>query len=344
MKKDTRSLNPEAQEVIRIKAVKAVIAGKRSRREVALLFDVCHEVVGKWVKRYKQGGLKALRKKRKGRPVQSGKLLPWQSAVIVKTVSDKTPDQLKFPFVLWTCDAVALLIRDKYGIVFSRWTVGRLLKKWGFTPQKPAKRSYFQNNQEVRNWLRDEYPAIAIRARSEGGEIQWCDEMGARSDDQVGRTYSKRGRTPVIKVSGLRFSCNMISSLTNLGKLRFMVFKERFTAEVFIDFLTRLVKSSGRKVFFIVDSHPVHKTSKKVREWLGNHRDRIELFFLPTYSPELNPTEYLNQDVKTNALRKKRAKNQLEMVENIHRFMKSRQKQPMKVKKYFQARHVKYAA
>lgn len=344
MHQDARSLPHKTQEHLRIRAVKAVVQKGQKQCQVAELIGVTVQAVSGWVKRYRQGGYASLKAKKKGRPLQASKLLPWQSAVIVRTISDKTPDQLKFPFILWTRDAVALLIKEKYGIELSRWSVGRLLKRWGFTPQKPAKKSYFQNSKRVQNWLRNEYPSIAAKAKNEGAEIQWCDEMGARSDDQVGRTYSKKGKTPEVKVSGVRFRCNMISSLTNLGKLRFMTFKKKFTADVFIIFLTRLTKSTDRKIFFIVDSHPVHKTSKKVQRWLEKHQDTIELFFLPTYSPELNPTEYLNQDVKTNALRKRRAKDQSEMIKNISGFLKSKQRQPLKVIKYFHAKHVKYAA
>jgi transposase len=341
---DARSLPHKSQEHLRVRAVRAVVQKGQKQYQVAELMGVTVQSITAWVKSYRAGGYVALRAKKKGRPLQASKLLPWQCAVIVKIISDKTPDQLKFPFVLWTRDAVGLLIKEKYGFELSRWSVGRLLKRWGFTPQKPAKKSYFQNSKKVQNWLKHEYPFIAARAKAEGAEIQWCDEMGARSDDQVGRTYSKKGRTPEVKVSGIRFRCNMISSLTNLGKLRFMMFKNKFTADVFINFLARLTKSTDRKIFFIADSHPVHKTSKKVQRWLEKHQDKIELFFMPTYSPELNPTEYLNQDVKTNALRKRRAKNQSEMIQNIQSFMRSKQKQPLKVKKYFQAQHVKYAA
>lgn len=344
MKHDTRTLDAKTQERLRMHVVSLVVSKGKKQKEVASAFGVSAQSVTSWVKTYKQSGYEGLKCRKRGPRCVSSKLLPWQCANIVKTISDKTPDQLKFPFVLWTRDAVALLIKEKYGVKLSRWTVGRLLRRWGFTPQKPAKQSYFQDSKRVEKWLKDEYPAIAVRAKSEGAEIQWCDEMGARSDDQVGRTYAKKGRTPKIKVSGIRFRCNMISSLTNLGKLRFMTFKTKFTADIFINFLTRLTKSTDQKIFFIVDSHPVHKRSKKVKDWLKKNQDKIELFFLPTYSPELNPTEYLNQDVKTNALRKRRAKNQSEMIQNIQCFLRSKQKQPLKVQKYFQAKRVKYAA
>ena len=166
--------------------------------------------------------------------------------------------------------------------------------------------------------------------------------MGIRSDDQISRTYGRRGKTPVVEVSGKRFRTNMISSITNRGKLRFMVFNERFTTSVFLDFLKRLVKGSKQMIFLILDGHPVHK-SKAASRWLDENKEKIEIYLLPAYSPELNPDEYLNQDIKQYS-RKRRPANQAELVENLRSYLKSNQKKPDKIKNFFQAEKVKYAA
>ena len=343
MTKDARSISHHSKETLRLRAVKAVIEKGKKQNEVAELFGITKQAINGWVKKYRTGGYQSLKAKCKGRPKKSSILKPWQASLVVRTISNKTPDQLKFPFMLWTRDAIAELIKIKFDISLSRWSIGRLLKKWGFTPQKPAKRSYFQNSEKTQYWLDREYPEIVKEAKKEKAEIQWLDEMGARSDDQVGRTYSKKGKTPEVMVSGVRFSCNFVSTITNLGKLRFMSFKERFTTDVFIKFLQRLTKNMNKKIYLILDSHPVHK-SKRVMQWLKENKDKLRFFFLPAYSPELNPTEYLNQDVKTNALRKKRSKDQKELIKNISGYLRKRQKTPEKVKKYFQAEKVKYAA
>jgi hypothetical protein len=255
----------------------------------------------------------------------------------------KTPDQLEFGFMLWTRDAVAELIKDRFKIGISKWTVGRLLKQWGMSPQKPVKKAYQQQPEVVKEWLDKEYPRIARKATQEKAEIQWGDEMGVRSDDQIGRTYGKIGQTPVVKVSGQRFSCQMISTVSNRGTLRFMIFDGKFNANVCITFLKRLVKDAKRKIFLILDGHPVHK-SKKVKSWIAANAARISLFVLPAYSPELNPDELLNQDVKTNAVRKKRAANKDELKRNLIGYLRGRQKRPDLVRRYFEAKHVRYAA
>jgi transposase len=266
-----------------------------------------------------------------------------QAATTVRLIADRCPDQLKLPFALWTREAVAQLIADRYDIQVSVWTAGRYLKKWGFTPQKPLRRAYERNPVAVKKWLREEYPAIKRRAKREQGEILWGDEMGLRSDHQAGTSYGRKGQTPVILGTGQRFRCNLISAISNHGRLAFMVFKQRFTAKVLLDFLRRLVRHAGRKVFLVVDGHPVHK-AKKVRQWLEKHASKIELFLLPGYSPELNPDEYLNQDMKSNALGRQRPSNQAEMITNLRSRLRSTQRKPYKVKNYFQHPDVKYAA
>jgi transposase len=211
------------------------------------------------------------------------------------------------------------------------------------SPQKPVKKAYQQQPEVVKNWLDREYPRIARKAALEKAEIQWGDEMGVRSDDQIGRTYGRIGQTPVVKVSGQRFSCQMISTVSNRGTLRFMIFEGTFNASVCINFLKRLLKGSKRKIFLILDGHPVHK-SKKVKLWIKANESRISLFILPAYSPELNPDELLNQDVKTNAVRKKRAANKSELKQNLIGYLRGRQKRPALVRRYFEAKHVRYAA
>lgn len=339
--RDFRSLSPEAQEDLRRKAVKAVLAG-RTRKEVACLFDVTRESVGAWVKRYKAGGAEALKAKRRGRP-RGGNLLPWQAGQIAKAIMDRHPEQLKLPFYLWTREAVVQLIEKRFGIRVSKWTAGRYLARWGFTPQKPVRRAFEQNPEAVRQWLERDYPAIRTQAKREKAQIYWGDEMGVRSDHVVGRSFSRRGHTPIILATGQRFGCNMISAITNRGRLNFMVFKKRFRADVLVEFLRRLVRQAKRKVFLIVDGHPVHR-ARKVKKWLEKNEHDIRLFFLPGYSPELNPDEILNQDVKTNAVGRRRAHNQHELIANVRGYLRSRQKQPHVVQSYFNEEHVRYAA
>lgn len=339
---DARKLPPKAQEDIRRKAVKAYLVGHK-KTDIAEIFGVTRQAVTKWVNTYENGGEKALKAKRRGRRKGGKKLLPWQAAQTVKMVMDRHPDQLKLPFYLWTRQAVADLVERKFGISLSIWTMGRYLKAWRLTPQKPIRRAYEQNPDAVEKWLAEEYPAIQAKAKEETAMIFWGDESGLRSDHAIGRTYGRRGQTPVIPITGKRFKCNMISAISNRGQLQFMVFREMFTADLFSDFLSRMLRQNRGKIFLIVDRHPVHRSSE-VRNWLKAHEDQIRMYFLPGYSPELNPDELLNQDVKSNALGRKRARNEQELVSNTRSFLWSRQRRPDTVKKYFHGTYVRYAA
>lgn len=339
--KDARSLPSVAQEDLRRKAVKGVERG-RSQVDVAEVFGVTRQAVGRWVRDYRKGGRRALRAKPKGRP-KGGALKAWQAAQIARVVVAKTPEQLKLPFCLWTREAVGQLIEHKFGIGLSPWTVGRYLARWGFTPQKPARRAFEQDPAQVRRWLVAEYPAIRRQAAREQAEIYWGDAMGLRSDHVRGRSYGLRGQTPVIPVPGKRFGCNMISAITNRGRLYFMVFKKRFRQEVLLDFLRRLIRQVKRKIFLIVDRHPVHR-SARVERWLARKAHRLRVFYLPEYSPELNPDEMVNQDVKSNAVGRRRARHQEELLANVRGFLRSRQRQPQIVQSYFHAKSVQYAA
>lgn len=338
---DARSLPPAAQEDLRRKAVGAVQEGK-SLVEVARLFGVSRQAIYNWLEQYESGGAKALTARKRGRRSEL-RLSARQARQVVRTIKDRCPDQLHLPFYLWTREAVQNLIRRKFRVNVSVWTVGRYLRRWGFTPQKPARRALEQDPVAVRRWLEEEYPAIRGQAQRENAEIYWGDEMGLRSDHAAGRSYAPVGQTPVICRTGKRFGCNMISAITNRGTLTFMVFRGRFNTPVYLNFLQRLVRQSRRKVFLIADGHPSHK-SAATRQWLARNAQRIQQFLLPAYSPELNPDELLNQDVKSNAVGRRRAHDAKELVGNVRGYLRDTQKQRQIVQNYFQGEHVRYAA
>ncbi len=332
----------ETQEELRFRVVRAISEQGMSQADARRTFGVGRTSVWRWLKANRSGGRRRLMSRKRG-PKKRSSLKGHQAATTVRMITDRYPDQLKLPFALWTREAVQHLIERRWGKRLSVWTIGRYLKSWGFTPQKPLRRAYERNPSAVKQWLDENYPAIARRARQEKAVIHWGDEMGLRSDHQAGTSYGKQGRTPVIAGTGQRFRCNMISTITNRGQLAFMVFKQSFTAAVMTEFLTRLLRHADRKVFLIVDRHPVHR-SQKVTRWIAKHSERIECFFLPGYSPELNPDELLNQDVKTNAHGRRRPKDQPDMINNVRSYLRSTQKQPEVVKRYFHKENVRYAA
>ncbi len=341
-KPDARKLSPAAQEDLRRRVVAAVRNRGMSKVEAARTFQVSRASIHNWLAAVEQCGLSALKARKRG-PKPHSALAGHQAATIVRMIDDRCPDQLHLPFALWTREAVGQLIRRRYGIDLSVWTVGRYLAKWDFTPQKPLRRAYEQDPAAVKRWLEERYPAIRAAAKAEKAEIYWGDEMGLRSDHQTGTSYGRQGKTPTIPGTGKRFGCNMISAITNRGHLLFMVFKQRFASPVFLAFLKRLVRQVGRKAFLIVDGHPAHR-SATVKRWLAGQTDRLRVFYLPWYSPKLNPDELLNQDVKSNAVGRRRPTDQSELVANVRGYLRSTQKQPQIVQSYFQQENVRYAA
>ncbi len=159
---DTRRLSPEAQEQVRRKVVAAVQAGM-GKSAAARTFGVSRTSIDQWLSRVEEGGIRALRSKRRGRPRKS-RLAGWQAANVVRVIEDRCPDQLRLPFALWTREAVRQLLMRRFAIDVSVWTVGRWLAHWGLTPQKPLRRAYEQNPAAVKHWLRREYPAFRRRA------------------------------------------------------------------------------------------------------------------------------------------------------------------------------------
>jgi transposase len=341
---DARSLSGEAQEDLRRRVVEAVQKGL-SQTGAAGIFGVARGTVSRWMGLVERQGRRALKARRRGRPPVS-RLAPHEAATTMRYIVSGCPEQLLLPFALWTREAVQELLLRKFDLQVSVWTVGRYLRAWDLTPQKPVRRAYEQNPVAVRKWLAEEYPAIRAQARQFKAQIHWLDEMGLRSDHQAGRSYGRRGQTPVVFGTGQRFRCNMISAITNRGRLAFMIFRQRFTTRVFLNFLGRLLRltrKTRRKIFLIVDGHPVHK-ARSVRRWLAEHAQQIRIFCLPSYSPELNPDELLNQDVKTNALGRVRPVNVQEMMGNLRSYLRITQARPKLVKRYFRERHVQYAA
>ena len=236
------------------------------------------------------------------------------------------------------------LIEQECGLKLGVRTVGKYLARWGFTPQKPIKKAYEQRPEAVKAWLDEHYPAIEAKAKAEGGEIHWGDETALVNTDVRGRSYAPAGETPVaFTVGSTRQKLSMIATVTNRGKARWMIIDEAFNSDKLIEFLEALIKDAGKKVFLILDNLRVHH-SKPVKAWLAERKEQIEVFYLPSYSPELNPEERLNADLKQ-AMGKRvpvRTKAKLRDAANEH--MAMLEKSPERVMSYFQDPRVKYAA
>jgi transposase len=341
---DARSLPGAAQAALRKRAVQAVLDGM-TQAKAAQVFGVHPNAVNRWMQHYRQGGWAALSERRRGRRAgEQAALSASRQQELIALVRDATPDELGLAGFLWTREAVAELIAQRYGIRLARTTIGGYLRAWRFSPQKPKRRALEQNPVAVRRWLAEEYPAIRAQARREGGVVLWLDELGVRSDVAAGRSWAPVGQTPVVKRTGQRFGVNLISAISNQGLLRFRLFSGSFTGPVLVDFLRRLLQDlAGQKVHLVVDGHPVHR-AKLVSGWVTQRPTRIELHFLPGYSPELNPVELLNHDVKANAAGRRRARTVVELTGELRAYVRRRQRHPGVVAGFFEHPDTCYAA
>ena len=287
---DARTLDHQTLAALRQRTVHRIHAGE-SPETLWPILGIARRTIYHWLARYRAAGWDGLKAQPiPGRPMKlTGRQLQW----LYRTVATKTPLQLKFPFALWTRALVRELIWRKWGIRLSLPSVGRLLAQLGLSCQKPLVRALERNPTLVSRWVAKDYPRIKRLAQRHHATIYFADEAGGvRSDDHAGTTGAPRGHTPVVHATGARFSLNMMSAVSPRDDMRLMLVPGRMKATKFCTFLHRLLHRASRPIFLIVDGHPAHR-AKKVQQFLTRVKDRLRLFFLPPYAPDLNPDEFV---------------------------------------------------
>jgi len=342
LKVNAKKVSPEEQFALRKSIIRLHKLGKKTK-EIAEILDVSERHVNATKKVYNEQGFEGIKLKTRGRRIGDGRLLrPEQEKEIRNTIIDKNPEQLKLKGCMWTRKNIAELIKQLYGIAMPLSTLGYYLERWGFSVQRPTLKAYKQDPEKVTHWLNERYPVIAERAKTEDAEIYWGDETGVQNTADYLRGYAPIGQTSVVVKEAQKFKANPLSAISNKGKVRFMIY-EKLSPDKLIDFMRRLVSDTKRKVFLILDNLRIHH-AKKVSEWLERHKDEIEVFFLPPYSPEYNPDEYLNGDLKRDVGNRPMPRSEKDIIKNVRSHMKSLQLNPDKIKAFFMAPYVKYAA
>jgi transposase len=339
-KDDARKLDHATLEALRIRAVQSVQEGE-SPEVVARTLRITSRSMYRWLARYRGGGWGALKAKPlAGRPPKlDDKKLKW----IYNAVTQKNPLQFRFQFALWTREMVARLIKEKYGIRLAANSVGRLLAQLGITPQRPLHRAIEREEALVQKWLKAEYPKIKKMAKAQGADIYFGDAAHIRSDHHAGRTWGKKGETPVVMATGARHGMSLISAITSKGHMRFMV-KESggVNADVFIEFLKRLLIGAKRSILLIVDRGPAHR-AKKTKAFVEALGGKLRLFFLPPYSPDRNPDELVWKHLKADTVGRMVVTDKADFKSKVISSMRSLQKNPGKICSFFQKPSLQYA-
>jgi len=339
-KDDARKLDHKTLEELRFRAIRRVQSGE-SPEVVGKTLGINRTTIYDWLSKYRSGGWDALRSKPTpgAKPKIDGKQMNW----IFDTVTQKNPQQMKFEFALWTREMIQKLIKDKFEIKLSLKAVGRVLGQLGLTCQKPLYKAIQKDESLVKKWLKKIYPWIKSRAGKEKADIYFGDAAHIRSDHHAGKTWGIKGETPVVMTSGSRFSFSLISAVSSRGLMRFMVTEGGVNSAVFIQFLKRLIAGAKRKIFLIVDNGSSHN-SKKTKAFVASISKKLELFYLPPYSPDLNPDELVWNHLKTNTVGRSTVTDKADFKKQVTRSMKSLQKNKTKVQSFFQKPSLKYAA
>jgi transposase len=340
---DARHLSDDILEALRLRALRGLELGF-TETDLADILGVSRESVCHWWSAFQRAGLEGLPGERSGRPLGSRRLLtPEQGGRIRQLIDEKSPEDLGIASPLWNRRAVRDLIQKECGVVLAIRTVGKYLKRWGYTAKKPQRHARRQDPEEVRKWLEETYPAIEEQAKKEDAKIFWCDETGSAADEHPGRGYAREGERATMEVPKPHIHMNQISAISNTGAVRFMTYAQTMNAARFVVFLDRLLRSTTEKVYLIVDRLKAHDTAA-VTAWVKSHQDRLALFSLPASVPELNADEYLNNDLKGQINDKGLPNSKGELRSRIQGFMRRLLHLPEHVKSYFHHPCVQYAA
>jgi transposase len=297
-----------------------------------------------WVRLFAEKGSNGLKLMRRGRPVGSGrKLSPKQELKIQGLINNTLPSDYGLNYSMWISRAVTEFIQKKFNVQIAPRTVRTYLKRWNFTPQRPQKKSYKQDPMKVAEWLGKVFPGIVAEAKKLGATILFGDETHMEPGNLQGRSYAPKGQTPTINVSGSRFKINIISTLSSMGEMRYMLYSSAMNCRLFIIFLGRLINGNKQMVFLIVDNLKVHH-GKLVTQWLKEHQEQIRIFYLPAYSPELNPDEYLNNLMKQMFHSRQQPNTKEELTKTMQQILRNLQRDKNKIKNLFKHKNIKYAA
>lgn len=336
-----RKLNNDELHNVRKQVVRLKKQGMKGS-EIAEIVGIYETRISQIWTAYQANGFAGIKPLKSGRKKDSGRRLTQkEEAEIRAVIISKTPEQLKMAGFLWTRAKICEYIKRIYHKEIVPQVISRYLKRWGLTCQRPTKRAYGQDIARVEKFKNEVYPAIAKRAKAENADIYWGDETGIDNTSNFERGFVPKGQPPILPVETKRERLNMILAITNKGSVRFMIYEQTMTRQILLDFLRRLVKNAPRKIFLILDNLRVHH-GKIVAAWLAKNMDKIEVFFLPPYSPEINSDEYLNHALKMDVHSGKLPRTKKNIRHKVESFMRRLQHRRDSVEAFFRHKRLVY--
>lgn len=341
MKSDGREIDHKTLEAFRFRAIECLQAGE-SPELIARILGIHISTVYKWKRLFESGGWERLHAR-----VISGRPRTFETQDeewLKQFIASHNPQDLGFPIALWTRPIVKEVIEEYLGIPLSNTAVGKLLRRMGLSPQRPLSRAYEQNPETVEQWITQDFPAIRKRAQEENAQIFFGDESGIRSDYHSGTTWAPVGETPVVSSTGKSYRWNMLSAISSGGEMRFFIRDAKegnVNSSVFIEFLERLLVGATSKIFLVLDNASIHH-SQETRNYVQSVSEKLEFFFLPPYSPELNPDELLWNQVKNHTLGRQTFRTKKNLRDTLLDTFESLSAMPEKIRSFFQRDSTKY--
>ena len=337
---DARKIPDEVMSYFRKAVVRAIEEKEYSPESVADVFGFSRSCVYAWLSRFEEGGYDAL--DTCVAPGAEPKITEEIENWLKDTVIDSTPKEHGYDTVLWTRDILAELINRYFLVKVGGSTVSMHLKKMGLSYQKPLYRAVERDPQEVEHFINIKFPMIQRVAEKLGADIGFEDEAGIGLSTHSGRTWGLRGRRPVVEATDQRGGYNVLSIVTNEGKMNYSIKDETINSECYIDFLKQLLRGRERPIVFLADHASFHK-SKQVRNFVRSNRTKIRVFFLPKHAPDLNPDEQVWEEIKDNKIGRQAIRNKKELKEKLSSALKSLQRKAERIKSFFEISSTQYA-
>jgi transposase len=265
------------------------------QQDIADALNATQGAVSQWLAAARHGGPAALRSH--PAPGRLPRITPEQLSLLPDLLWHG-PESYGFRGNVWTCERVVGVLREEFGLSYSRSQVSRLLNRLGWTPQVPITRALQRDEEAIERWRERVWPVLTEKAVRQHLTLILVDESGFYLLPSVVKTYAPRGRTPLLYEWQTRDHLSVMGAVTMEGKVYSLVREESLSGLNTIEFLLHLMRLAGKRLLVIWDGSMIHRRAEVVAFLAKPACRHIHVEALPPYAPELNPVERLWQHLK----------------------------------------------